>query len=72
MAERHRSKDGVSETEELLDGAPDAPEEQGRSGGRIATKTGTRDEKKQLDETSSGATRPLAQDQDKSGNKESV
>jgi hypothetical protein len=75
MAERHRSKDGHRETEEILGDKPenlDAPEQQGAKGGNIQRKVGTRDEKKRVDETSAGATRPLAQDQDGSGDKEKV
>ena len=75
MAERHRSKDGHSETEEILGDKPenlDAPDHQGSKGGELQRKVGTRDERKRLDETSAGATRPLAQDQDSSGDKEKV
>ena len=76
MAERQKSKDGERDTERLLNEAPEdmdqAPDAQGRAGGEISRKVGTRDEKKRVDETSSGATRPLAQDQDRSGDKEKV
>ncbi|MFW2545008.1 hypothetical protein ACN2XU_20445 [Primorskyibacter sp. 2E107] len=76
MTERNRSKDSRRETEEVLGVTPEnlnkAPSGAGRSGGEIARKTGTRDEEKRYDETSAGATRPLAQDQDKSGDKEGV
>ena len=47
MAERHRSKDGHRETEEILGDKPenlDAPEQQGAKGGNIQRKVGTRDE----------------------------
>ncbi len=75
MSGRKRSQDGRSETAELLDGQPVTPgatAQQGRKGGEIARKVGTRDEEKRVDETSAGATRALAQDQDKSGDKEKV
>ncbi|SDG22155.1 hypothetical protein [Alloyangia pacifica] len=75
MTDRKRSQDGRSETQELLNGEPVVPgatAQQGRKAGEIARKTGTRDEEKRVDETSAGATRPLAQDQDGSGDKEKV
>jgi len=75
MAERHRSKDGQRETKEILGDAPEnlqSPSGAGRKGGNIARKVGTRDEGKRHDETSAGATRVLAQDQDGSGDKEKV
>lgn len=75
MADRQKSKDGRRETEEILGDAPEniaAPNHQGAEGGNLQRKVGTRDEKKRLDETSAGATRPLAQDQDSSGDKEKV
>ncbi|WP_375172636.1 hypothetical protein [Pseudooceanicola sp.] len=75
MAERHRSQDGRRETEEILGDKPenlDAPDHQGAKGGNIQRKVGTRDERKRLDETSAGATRPLGQDKNSSGDKEKV
>lgn len=75
MADRQKSQDGRRETEEILGDAPenlDAPNHQGAAGGNLQRKVGTRDERKRLDETSAGATRPLAQDQDSSGDKEKV
>ncbi|HBM59249.1 MAG TPA: hypothetical protein DD444_08660 [Citreicella sp.] len=75
MPDRARSQDGRSETQEILDGTPDAPgasQQQGRKGGEMARKVGTRDEEKRHDETSAGRTRPLAQDQNGSGDKEKV
>ncbi|MBB06530.1 MAG: hypothetical protein CML03_13640 [Pseudooceanicola sp.] len=75
MADRHRSHDNRSETKEILgDSAdnPDAPPHQGSAGGELQRKVGTRDEKKRLDETSAGATRPLGQDKNSSGDKEKV
>jgi|DeeseametaMP1786_FD_contig_31_824132_length_1430_multi_15_in_0_out_0_1 hypothetical protein len=75
MAERHRSQDGHRETEDILGDKPehlDAPDQGGAKGGNIQRKVGTRDEKKRLDETSAGATRPLGQDKNDSGDKEKV
>lgn len=75
MAERKRSNDGHSETEEILGGKPEKLDEtaqEGASGGNVQRKVGTRDEEKQIDETSAGKTRTLAQDQDDSGDKEKV
>ena len=50
----------------------EAPGQQSRKGGNLQRKVGTRDEGKQIDETSSGATRALAQDRNSSGDKEKV
>ncbi|KFE36960.1 hypothetical protein [Thioclava atlantica] len=75
MAERIRSKDGKRETEEILGEAPEnleSPSAQGSSGGTLQRKIGTRDEKKQIDETSAGATRPLGGDERDSGEKEKM
>lgn len=76
MADRKRSQDGSRETEKVLGQKPEdmapRPSGAGRAGGEIARKVGTRDEEKRHDETSAGKTRPLAQDQDKSGDKEKV
>ncbi|MGR3444379.1 hypothetical protein DU478_05935 [Thalassococcus profundi] len=76
MAERIKSKDGTRETEEILGEKPEdmepAPDAQGRKGGEMNRKVGTRDEEKRYDETSSGATRPLDQDKNSSGDKEKV
>ena len=75
MADRHRSQDGRSETKDILGGAPeklDPTAQQGRSGGNIARKVGTRDEGKKVDETSAGKTGVLGQDKNSSGDKEKV
>lgn len=76
MADRTRSTDGTRETEQVLGDAPEnippAPGHQDRSGGAMQRKVGTRDEEKQYDETTSGATRPLGQDKNRSGDKEKV
>ena len=75
MAERHRSKDGKSETRDVLRDTPAgaaAPSHQGRAGGEMQRKVGTRDEEKRHDATSAGATRPQNQDKNDSGDKEKV
>lgn len=76
MADRKRSKDGSRETEDVLGEKPEnldkVPSDQGRAGGEMARKVGTRDEKKRHDKTSAGNTRPQAQDEDDSGDKEQV
>ena len=46
MAERHRSSDGVSETEQFVSDRP-TPGQQGRAQGNLERKVGTRDELKQ-------------------------
>jgi len=56
MAERHRSKDGRKETEELP-GEPLATDKKGRGGGLLARLLGTRDEQKRATERPAGATR---------------
>jgi hypothetical protein len=75
MAQRTGSKDSKRETEEILGQRPediDTPAGQGSAGGNLQRKIGTRDEKKKLDETSSGTTRPLGGDQRESGSKEKM
>ncbi|KEP70778.1 hypothetical protein FGG78_14885 [Thioclava sp. BHET1] len=72
MAERIQSQDGRSETREILGDTPATPTSQGSAGGELQRKVGTRDEKKRVDETSAGKTRPLGQDQDGSGDKEKM
>lgn len=56
MPERHRSKDGRRETEEVLGEKGDIAE-QGRAGGRLARTVGSADEKKRATERPAGATR---------------
>ena len=56
MPERHRSKDGRRETEEIL-GDKSAVSQQGREGGRLARVVGTKDEEKRAKERPAGATR---------------
>lgn len=66
MAERKRSNDGKSET---ADFTPDVstPSQQGRAGGNLERKVGTRDERKQA-EKGEGATRVRKSDEKGSGN----
>ena len=56
MPERHRSKDGRRETEEIL-GAEGTVGGQGREGGRLARDVGSKDELKRAMERPAGATR---------------
>ena len=66
MAERKRSKDGKKETEELL-GAEGKVDQQGRSGGNLERKIGTRDEAKRVTERPAGKTRVQGEDKRSSG-----
>lgn len=43
MAERHRSKDGIRETDQFIEDMPKTPDQQGRSGGELARDVGTED-----------------------------
>ena len=56
MPERHKSKDGRRETEEIL-GDDSEVSQQGRAGGRIAKVVGTKDEEKRAYERPAGMTR---------------
>ncbi|MBF9042162.1 hypothetical protein HKCCE4037_02405 [Rhodobacterales bacterium HKCCE4037] len=67
MAERHRSKDGRSETQEILDDMPEMPGQSGRDGGDLARKTGTKDELRHTTNSSAGATRVTKSDEDRPG-----
>lgn len=68
MAERHRSKDGTQETKEFLDGA-DTPSDQGRAGGNLERKVGTRDTLERTDKgDDAGATRVHKSDEKGQGN----
>lgn len=67
MAERHRSKDGRSETSELLGDMPETPGHQGRDGGDLARKTGTKAEMRKALNGSAGVTRVTKSDEDKPG-----
>ncbi|SEW02764.1 hypothetical protein SAMN04488515_0719 [Cognatiyoonia koreensis] len=56
MAERVRSKDGKSETEEFLP-ETDTPDQQGRSGGHLQRRVGTRDELRKVTQGGESTTR---------------
>ena len=66
MAERKRSTDGKSETEQIVPETP-TPSQQGRAGGNLERKVGTRDERKRA-EKGEGATRVRKSDEKGSGN----
>ena len=66
MAERHRSKDGTSETEKFLDDAA-TPGHQGRAEGELERKVGSRDEERQA-KYGEGATRVTKEDEKGEGN----
>lgn len=61
MAERHRSKDGSRETEEIIGDAADI-DQKGREGGDIERRVATRDEQKRAKEKPAGVTRVTGQD----------
>ena len=67
MAERYRSKDGKSETEEFVDDVP-TPDQQGRAQGNLERKVGTRDSLKQAKSEDAGATRVTKEDEKGEGN----
>lgn len=56
MAERHRSKDGKRETDDIL-ADKGGVSQGGRDGGRPARNVATKDEKKRATERPAGATR---------------
>lgn len=62
MPERYRSKDGTRDTDKLIDDTEPGPE-QGRSGGNLARKIGTRDEEKRATERPAGTTRVEGKDE---------
>ncbi len=66
MAERHRSKDGSKETEEILGEAADISQK-GREGGDIERRVATRDEQKRAEEKPAGITRVTGQDRRETG-----
>ncbi|MDQ2093864.1 hypothetical protein [Rhodalgimonas zhirmunskyi] len=66
MAERKRSNDGTRETEQFID-AEETPSQQGREGGTLERKVGTRDLLKQA-EQGGGATRVHKSDEKGQGN----
>ena len=67
MAERYRSQDGRQETKDYLDGA-ETPGQQGRSGGNLERKVGTRDALKRAEQDRPGATRVTKSDEKGDGN----
>ena len=67
MAERVRSKDGRSETAEIL-GARGEVSHQGRSGGDVAREVATRDELKRAYERPAGTTGPTKEQSRPDGN----
>ncbi len=62
MAERHRSKDGKQEAQEIANQSEVG--HQGRAGGRLARDVGTEDEMKRSFERPAGATRVTKSDED--------
>ncbi|SPJ22466.1 hypothetical protein [Palleronia abyssalis] len=67
MAERKRSKDGTSETEQYVDDKVGTPGHSGRAQGELERSVGTRDERRQT-EHGEGATRVTKQDEKGEGN----
>ena len=67
MAERHRSKDGSSETDRLV-GDHDTPGQQGRAQGNLQRDVGTQDLKKRAEKgEDAGVTRVTKADEKGSG-----
>jgi len=66
MAERHRSKDGHRETEDIIGEAADISQS-GRAGGDIERRVATRDEEKRATEKPAGKTRVTGQDSRETG-----
>lgn len=64
MAERKRSKDGHSETDEIL-GAEGTVDQAGRDGGDVARAIGSEDELKRAGERPAGVTRVRKADEEK-------
>jgi len=62
MAERKRSKDGRSETEELIGTPPDAPSESGTQGGALPDRVGKRDEEDRVTDSPDTTTRATKSD----------
>lgn len=61
MADRYRSQDGHSETADYVDEAAEI-DQQGRIGGKLARKVGSRDDVKQATEDPAGNTRVTGAD----------
>lgn len=66
MADRHRSKDGSKDSDRIL-GEPGRVSQQGRDGGRLARKLGSKDELKRAMERPAGKTRVTKSTEDKDG-----
>lgn len=62
MAQRHRSKDGHSDTEDIMDQEP-VVSGHGRAGGNLARKIGTRDDETRAKSNTAGRTRPTGADE---------
>ncbi|MFC3614585.1 hypothetical protein ACFORG_12495 [Lutimaribacter marinistellae] len=62
MARRYRSEDGTRETEEFID-SEETPSQQGRAGGNLERKVGTRDLQKEAEQSRPGATRVRKSDE---------
>lgn len=62
MAERKRSTDGSRDTDRVL-GDQGEVSQQGRKGGELQRKVGTRDERKRSEERPAGATRVTKADE---------
>ena len=54
MAERKRSKDGSRDSDEFVDNSTEQPDQEGRGGGTLTRKIGTRDEEKRAKEKPAG------------------
>ncbi|MEQ9258957.1 MAG: hypothetical protein RIG84_07640 [Roseovarius sp.] len=66
MAQRHRSNDGSRDSEKIL-GDKTEISQQGRAGGNLTRKLGTRDEEKRAKARPGGATRVTGADERESG-----
>lgn len=66
MAERHRSKDGSRDTEQIIGEAAEISQ-QGRDGGDLERRVGTRDEQKRATERPAGSTRVTGADRRATG-----
>ncbi len=66
MAERKRSQDGSRDTDKVL-GAGGEVDQQGRAGGNLERRVGTRDEMKRATERPAGATRVKGKDKREEG-----
>lgn len=66
MAERKRSKDGTRETDDYVGDNP-TPDQQGREGGQLQRRVGTRDEKRRAEKDDPGVTRVRKSDERATG-----